>query len=118
LTLKIYRSCEFTILTERLRCIFIHYCRDTLNADLDNLSYDQIFKIIRNEYNTYHYTNLLTLKEGFNIAILMLHIINMIDDARMFVQNFHNLRDKQAFDFFSKNTGNVEIAIEDDLFTI
>jgi len=36
----------------------------------------------------------------------------------MFVQNFHNLRDKQAFDFFSKNTGNVEIAIEDDLFTI
>lgn len=48
----------------------------------------------------------------------MLHIINMIDDARMFVQNFNQIRDKQAFDFFSKNTGNVEIAIDDDLFTI
>ena len=48
----------------------------------------------------------------------MMHIINQVDDARMFVQNFYHIRDKQAFDFFSKNTGNVEIAIEDDLFTI
>lgn len=49
LTLKIYKSCEFTILTDRLRCIFIQFCRDTLNADLEVLSYDQIFKIIRSE---------------------------------------------------------------------
>lgn len=60
----------------------------------------------------------MILKEGFNITILMLLIISLIDDARSFVQNFQDFKDKLAFDFFKKNIGNVEVAMEDELFTI
>lgn len=45
-------------------------------------------------------------------------IIAMIDDARSFVQNFQDFKDKLAFDFFKKNIGNVEVSIDEDLFTI
>lgn len=48
----------------------------------------------------------------------MLQIISLIDDARSFVQNFQDFKDKLAFDFFKKNIGNVEVAMDDDLFTI
>lgn len=60
----------------------------------------------------------MLLKEGFNITILMLKIIEDVDSARQVIQTFSEPLDKVAFDFFKKNIGNVEVALDDDLFMI
>jgi len=60
----------------------------------------------------------MLLKEGFNITILMMRIIEVVDSARSFVQGLTDPVDKVCFDFFKKNIGNVEVALEDDLFMI
>jgi len=58
------------------------------------------------------------LQEGFNITILMLRIIDVVEYAKSFIQGLSDPLDKICFDFFKKNIGNVELNIDDNLSRI
>jgi len=118
LTMNIFQSCEFNILIDRLKKIFINFIQKELKLEYDENNHESLLKKIKNKYNTNHYTKGKILKEGFNITILMLRIIESIEEAKTIVQNFADSLEKLAFEFFKKNIGNVEVELDEDLYMI